>query len=529
MTTELAAFVTDHFTDGTLSVRPPPLNCAPHACALAGWALQALALSRRLADATNQRFSVHVFSPCVGGLKSLPPPPPTSRTSLSLHSAHDAELTRLVKALGARELVNLKATLLKWEIFSLTAARVAVFVDLDLELLPHVAFLGGGAGDHALGTAAAAAAGLVAPSPRAARSLGAATAATARREVESTVYDWRALIECAANGSKELLTYPDFSSPVNAAIMLAKPSAARYRDGLDVLRRAAGEAFDGDVGWEKVGRPRAVTPPADDAWRRRRGHLQMLERNDWRFIGADIDQGFFFYMMRVKVQSGGDIRLSPCITERQQAKGKQHAHYFHYGAVGGCKPWNCLDDLWRTVPKLKKDGELRGPKYDEIAFAIGWARRTFALLDRRMAKGGAPSTCAAEDGCAGERLCAAARSGLERFESALGRINVSGPPRQPKTTALNRVLQRATLPPLDGRPAPRLYEFALPRQIPLAADSARLRGPYRTVEEAAREWAGGGSGPPLTRAQAPPRRPLAKAHGKAHGRGQIRGLASAIG
>ena len=91
------------------------------------------------------------------------------------------------------------------------------------------------------------------------------------------------------------------------------------------------------------------------------------------------------------------------------------------------------------------------------------------------------------------------------------------------------MLQRATLPPLDGRPAPRLYEFALPRQIPLAADGARLRGPYRTVEEAAREWAGGGSGPPLTRAQAPPRRPLAKAHGKAHGRGQIRGLASAIG
>ena len=135
-----------------------------------GLGAQALALSRRLADATNQRFSVHVFSPCVGGLKSLPPPPPTSRTSLSLHGAHDAELTRLVKALGARELVNLKATLLKWEIFSLTAARVAVFVDLDLELLPHVAFLGGGAHDATLGTAAAAAAGLVAPSPRAARS-----------------------------------------------------------------------------------------------------------------------------------------------------------------------------------------------------------------------------------------------------------------------------------------------------------------------------------------------------------------------
>ena len=76
-----------------------------------------------------------------------------------------------------------------------------------------------------------------------------------------------------------------------------------------------------------------------------------------------------------------------------------------------------MDDLWRTVPKLKKDGDLRGPKYDEIAFAIGWARRTFALLDRRMAKGGAPSTCTVEDGCAGERLCAAARSGLERFEA----------------------------------------------------------------------------------------------------------------
>ena len=61
-----------------------------------------------------------------------------------------------------------------------------------------------------------------------------------------------------------------------------------------------------------------------------------------------------------------------------------------------------------------------------------------------------------------------------------------------------------------------LYEFALPRRSPLAADSARLRGPYRSVEEAARERAGGGSG-----VQAPPRaaaaRPLAKAHGRRMG------------
>ena len=120
--------------------------------------------------------------------------------------------------------------------------RRAVFVDLDLELLPHAAFLGGGAATprpRHCRRRGGGPRGAVAAAP--ARSLGAATAAAARREVESTVHDWRALIQCAANGTKELLTYPDFSSPVNAAIMLAKPSAARYRDGLDVLRRAAGQ------------------------------------------------------------------------------------------------------------------------------------------------------------------------------------------------------------------------------------------------------------------------------------------------
>ena len=120
-------------------------------------------------------------------------------------------------------------------------------------------------------------------------------------------------------------------------------------------------------------------------------------------------------------------------------------------------------------------------------------------------------------------LCAAARRSLASFEGALARINTSE-----SESALAHVLRRAALPPLDGRRAPRLFELALPREIPLAADSARLRGPYRSVEEVAREWAGGGSGP-LPRAQAPPRRLPAKAHGKAHGRGQIRGLASAIG
>ena len=249
--TELAAFVTDHFTDGTLSVRPPPLNCAPHACALAGWALQALALSRRLADATNQRFSVHVFSPCVGGLKSLPPPPPTSRTSLSLHSAHDAELTRLVKALGARELVNLKAPLLKWDIFSRTAARVAVFVDLDSSCCRTSPFrrrrrrpaLGGG--------------------PR--RRRGPRGRSATRRGVRSSGLRLARADRVRGQRRKELLTYLDFSSPSTRDAARATATARRPRP----------PARPSTATWAGA---RAVAPA--DAWRQR--HLQMLERNDWR-------------------------------------------------------------------------------------------------------------------------------------------------------------------------------------------------------------------------------------------------------
>ena len=57
----------------------------------------------------------------------------------------------------------------------------------------------------------------------------------------------------------ELLGTPDYSSPLNTGVMLLKPSAARYAEGVQVLQRCV---FNRTLGWELAGRPStlSVTP-----------------------------------------------------------------------------------------------------------------------------------------------------------------------------------------------------------------------------------------------------------------------------
>ena len=130
-------------------------------------------------------------------------------------------------------------------------------------------------------------------------------------QVERVASDWLRLLRCAAASTRRLHSFPDFSSPVNAAIMLVRPELTLYRAGLDVLRAAAGRPFDRVLGWEGVGRPLRTTPQGDDAWRRRKGHMQMLDRDSHDFVGASIDQGFFNHMMRVRNALGGAAPPAP--------------------------------------------------------------------------------------------------------------------------------------------------------------------------------------------------------------------------
>lgn len=133
--------------------------------------------------------------------------------------------------------------------------------------------------------------------------------------------------------------YP-LSSPSHQS--LPHRSTSLYLEGIDTLRRAV---FNTTHGWELAGRPSAVLPPGDDAWRARPGSLRMLNLDSWQFNRASLDQGsacersahpctpldelcascaphghchtasvpphtgFFMYMYRIRNQLGGDVSL----------------------------------------------------------------------------------------------------------------------------------------------------------------------------------------------------------------------------
>ena len=268
---ELGAFVTSHYINGYEPRADAAINeklCAESSCGLANWVIQLQELTLRLHQRSGEHFSVHVYSPCAPLLKDLRRVS-AKHTPLVLHRAHAGVLVNATRRLTGRAMIK---TLHKWEIVSMVRAQVVVFLDMDIELLPHLALQG---------------------------------TADLGLQVERVASDWLRLLWCARASPRRLHSFPDFSSPVNAAIMLVRPDLALYRAGLDVLRQAAGRPFDHKRGWEGLGPPLTVTPKGDDAWRRRRGHMQMLDLDTHDFVGAPIDQGFFFHMMRVRAALGG--------------------------------------------------------------------------------------------------------------------------------------------------------------------------------------------------------------------------------
>lgn len=161
-------------------------------------------------------------------------------------------------------------------------ARLVVFLDLDIDLLPH---------DPTAGAKLFA------------RPLASSTPPAMVAEMAA---DWLSLLSCVGARNESLFTAGDHSAPINTGLMLLKPSMSLYRAGLAVLRRAS---FNRSHGWGLVGRPSQVVPPNDDAWRVRPGGLRMLDRDSWDFVHGGLDQGLFYHMFRVQRRLGADLRL----------------------------------------------------------------------------------------------------------------------------------------------------------------------------------------------------------------------------
>ena len=288
---ELGAFVNSHYINGYEPRADAAIDeklCAASSCGLANWVIQLQELTLRLHQRSGEHFSVHVYSPCAPLLKDLRRVS-AKHTPLVLHRAHAGVLVNATQRLrhdqDAAQVGGMIKTLHKWEIVSMVRAQVVIFLDMDIEVLPHLALQG---------------------------------TADLGLQVERVASDWLRLLRCARASPRRLHSFPDFSSPVNAAIMLVRPDLALYRAGLDVLRQAAGRPFDRKRGWEGLGPPLTVTPKGDDAWRRRRGHMQMLDLDTHDFVGASIDQGFFFHMMRVRAALGG-VPPAPRAPHRSRA------------------------------------------------------------------------------------------------------------------------------------------------------------------------------------------------------------------
>ena len=135
----------------------------------------------------------------------------------------------------------------------------------------------------------------------------------------------------------QLVTAPDFHSPINTAVMLLKPSLSIFERGLAVLTRAR---FDRVRGFDLIGRPRDVLAHLNTTalWTEV-SRTRMVVHNDWNFVGGHACQGLFVYLFLIEL--GRDPGRLPMrfphgyAARRQLHLGTLRAHHFR----GHHKPW----------------------------------------------------------------------------------------------------------------------------------------------------------------------------------------------
>lgn len=250
--------------------------------------------------------------------------------------------------------------LLRWTLVRCTHAELVISLDVDTD-----------------------------PFPLLARS---ASASAAMRSKQRKIEDdwsahWVALLRCAASQSSySIFSKFDGSAAVNTGFLIIKPNITLYEEGLGVLQQA--ELFNKTHGWDAVGRPSVVTPPSDHAWSvLQRKRIEAYTNDDWQFASAETDQGFFWYLFRIRHQLGADLDVLPACKRRALlGRRRAHATLGHY--CGGIKPEKLLDHrlcnyrtwpslLRRLCPSCKRNVSDRPERSTwEVARGISWGRRT---------------------------------------------------------------------------------------------------------------------------------------------------------
>mmetsp|Transcript_24754 Transcript_24754/g.72771 ORF Transcript_24754/g.72771 Transcript_24754/m.72771 type:complete len:401 (-) Transcript_24754:117-1319(-) len=291
-------------------------DCRSIECPIAVWLSHATSLSGIVQVAERRRTVIDVFSRCrtAGSVRA------SNGVVVRSHSTVPVELAR-TQAFASQAYMeqtrrgsNMAVTLTKWVVVGIEDAEFVVCVDLDVDLLPK---------------------------SFAARAL----------DVAAT---WHTLFDGMRRGDVDLATFADHSAPINSGFMVVRPDAELYRAGLELLGRA-NTSFDIARGWELLGPPRDVVPRTDVVWHGK----DFMKRNDWAFVGADIDQGFFFHMYRVRRTRGAvDLDLQPLASPAARegdggpdGQGGRRLDYcfLHFAS----KPWIQLPKLPKCRIRLK--------------------------------------------------------------------------------------------------------------------------------------------------------------------------------
>jgi hypothetical protein len=289
------------------------------------WLRQVQRLAAALAAASHRPSSVHLYSPCVAeGQSAVLSKAGDAR--VVIHEAHDNRLTSAISAMRHSKLAQkgwgewtgaAVYFLLKWTALRSIWADAVVLFDMDTEPWP-----------------------LQLLHPR-----------------EASIAHWIALLQCFHAQNYSLFSFSDHASPLHGGYFMIKPNATLYTEGLEVMERAAAGGFSLAKGWDGVGRPHDAVPRSDTVWEiltKRR--LEMFTRNDWSYVCGSSDQGFFFYMYRVRHQMGADMRFVPaCQPEVARRKTPQISHY-----SAGDKPEKALS-LAASTCGPRAEGGIPGP------------------------------------------------------------------------------------------------------------------------------------------------------------------------
>lgn len=404
---EFASFIGFHYSKldlallGTQKKRPEslPSECETHdVCAILSWTRQVQRIAARVAARTQSRTSVHLFTRCISseqGKSFGAAREHALRPQVVVHQEHDPRLTELLHrirlwAISAPHsrpppkqwtsifLLNL----LRWTVVRCTWAKLVISLDIDTDPFPL---------------------------------LDRSSAISERNANWASDWSdhWVALLRCAASEQNfSLFSLPDGSAPVNTGFLIIKPDAALYEEGLSVLRRAA-NTFNSTHGWDAIGPPSRSIPRSDFARRlveQRLGSLEMITRDNWEFASAESDQGFFFYVYRLRHRLGADLRVLPNCRRsaihagRVHRTRRAHATLGHY--CGGLKPevllnmQLCRFESWpaflkHVCPVCKRNMSDRPERSAwEVARSVGWGRRTLlelARLQRTLGRGFNPS------------------------------------------------------------------------------------------------------------------------------------------